>query len=235
MNENNNNQTIQFPLYGLMNLKEGEKLAILNIALGKEGKRLSLHFDTENGYKQYIQPYKHKIMDCISESLNILGLEVIDNLVDGEIHYANVSLFVEEGILSYSINLFEFEDNNIEAKDTNFYKNLNYILGDIVVEVNNDFNKHVELLEEGKLFEPREFTFIYHITNNGLVYFRFGRYEDRDVNEEKRDVETLLNQGVDKKIANMLREEDFNESEVLLVRFISDGFSVAPIDITGVH
>jgi len=136
--------------------------------------------------------------------------------------------------LSYKLlQLDNLKANSSDSKEflTLIKKDIDNIAG----RLNELYCDYLKLEDSGKLFSPKEFQFIYSRSETSRVweYESFVRQTDRPIPQQKVEVQSLIQQEVDKKVCNTvnLSSNSYKEANKLAIKFKSDGFHFTSVQL----
>lgn len=220
-----------------MNLKEGENEVLLTIDVvneGDKGKLFSVKAVMNVEYQMILSPFVEMIMKCIQSSFKVVDLTKL-MVKPGEIvPYAIIELFLDEDGVNIKSKFCEISEKDLFDKGEAFYKELNNTLIEMVQYTNELINDYAELKDNNKIYSPKEFSFIYGKQSGQWVYEGIQRLSDRDIFEQKAQANDLVARGIDKRLLQIVNSASYLKNDKLLIRFLSDGFSVDDIQV-GTH
>jgi hypothetical protein len=217
----------------LISLKEEEREVLLTVDIvneGQKGKLFSIQAIMNIEYQMILAPFVERIMNTIQSSLKVVDLTKIMIKPGETVPYSIIDLFLDEDGVNIVSRFCQIDEKDLFSKGESFYKELNDTLIEMVKYTNNLLNDYAELKDSEKIYSPKEFSFMYMNRDGKWIYDGFQRL-DRDIPEQKREVHELCLRGIHDKLLQMVNAKSYLDKNDLLIKFVSDGFSVDDIQV----
>jgi hypothetical protein len=224
------NQSILMPIEELLDLKENERLTLLEVSFKqtgtKESPKLTLQVEVDSDYMMVIAPFVDDILETLKASLEIVDMEKLLKQTEMVIPYANIQLFADENGVNIGSRFYQIEEEELMEKGKELYLHLNYFMDKMLESINQLVDEYAEMKDNEEIYSPREFQFLYRKVNKEWEYDSFVRMTDRMISEQKREIHGLISRGIDKKLLAIANANVHNQMRRLAIKFYSDGLSV---------